>query len=159
GGRFNPEGIEPSTFSGWVRPLSVHGFIAADVGSNAERVERTYRDVRLDGADHYFAIFHVAGRSAMIHNDQTVRLDVGDVALIDVSQLTTFFALDAGESRNCVTLLLPRQPLVSHLGFEPQGGLHRRAGTMAGRLLFDLICGSGQTGESQDVRADLYLQL
>jgi hypothetical protein len=34
---------------------------------------------------------------------------------------------------------LPRQELVAHLGFEPQGALVRRGGTSAGRLLLELI--------------------
>ena len=42
GGRFNPEGVEPSAFTGWVRPISFCGFTAAEVGLNARRVERTY---------------------------------------------------------------------------------------------------------------------
>jgi hypothetical protein len=34
------------------------------MGCNAHRIERTYRDVRLDGADHFVALFQLAGRSA-----------------------------------------------------------------------------------------------
>jgi hypothetical protein len=41
GGRFNPEGVDPMTFTGWVRPLNVCDFIAAEVGSNTPRLERT----------------------------------------------------------------------------------------------------------------------
>jgi AraC family transcriptional activator of tynA and feaB len=64
GGRFDPKG-DPRTFTGWVRPISVCGLAAAEVGSNAHRVERTFRDIRVDGADHYVALFQLAGRSAM----------------------------------------------------------------------------------------------
>jgi hypothetical protein len=46
--------------TGWVRPVKVRGFTALDIGCDARRVEPTYRDVRLDGADHYFALFQVA---------------------------------------------------------------------------------------------------
>ena len=60
-GRYNPEGIDPKTFAGWVRPVNVCGFTALNIACNAGRVERTYRDVRLDGADHYFAAFQLAG--------------------------------------------------------------------------------------------------
>jgi hypothetical protein len=86
GGRFNPEGIEPNAFAGCVCPLNVCGFTAAEVGSNAHRVERTHRDVRLDGADHYFTMFQVAGKSAMTHNEEAVCLDVGDVVLVDMAR-------------------------------------------------------------------------
>ena len=46
-GRYNPEGINPKTFAGWVRPVNVCGFTALNIACNAGRVERTYRDVRL----------------------------------------------------------------------------------------------------------------
>ena len=128
-----------------------------DIGCNSHRVERTYRDVRLDGADHYFAVFLVNGQLAMTHNDQTVRLAAGDVAFVDAARPVTYFADSQGALWNTVSLNLPRQSLVSHLGFEPQGGLCRRAGTAAGRLLFDLIreIDSGDGYSS----ADSYMQL
>src|SRR5713226_6943873 len=138
-GRYNPEGVEPDAFAGWVRPVGVCGFTALDIGCNAHRVERTPRDARLDGVDHYFAVFQVGGQSAMTHNDQAVRLAVGDVAFVDAAQPVTYFADNNGAPWNTVTLNLPRESLVSHLGFEPKGGLYRRGGTPAGRLLFDLI--------------------
>ena len=134
-GRYNPEGIEPNAFTGWVRPVSVCGFTALDIGCNAHRIERTYRDVRLDGVDHYFAVFQVGGQSAMTHNDQAVRLGVGDVALVDAARPVTYFANNGSEPWNTVTLNLPRETLVSHLGFDPPGGICRRGETMAGRLL------------------------
>jgi AraC family transcriptional regulator, positive regulator of tynA and feaB len=75
GARFDPKG-DLKTFAGWVRPTSVSGLMAAEVGSNAHRVERTDRDVRLDGADHFVALFQLVGRSAMTHNEEVVRFDV-----------------------------------------------------------------------------------
>ena len=157
-GRYYSEGIEPSSFSGWVRPINVRGFTALDIGSNAQRVERTYQDVRRDGADHYFTLFPASGQLAMIHNDQAVRLAVGDVALVDAARPVTYCA-DNGEQWNTVSLSLPRQSLVSHLGFEPQGGLYRSRGTPAGRLLFDLIRTSGNVEGSALSPADSYMQL
>ncbi len=146
GGRFNPQGIDPKAFTGWVRPISVSGLTAAEVGSNAHRVERTLRDIRLDGADHFVALFQLAGRSAMTHNEEAVRFGVGDVVLVDVTRPATFFSGNAGESWNTAALVLPRQSLVSHLGFEPRGGLYRRRGTAVGRLLLDLIRNAGEEG-------------
>ena len=157
-GRYYSEGIEPNTFSGWVRPVSVRGFTALDIGSNAQRVERTYQDVRRDGVDHYFTLFPASGQLAMIYNDQAVRLAVGDVALVDAARPVTYSA-DNGEQWNTVSLSLPRQSLVSHLGFEPQGGLYRSGGTPAGRLLFDLIRTSGNGEGSALSPADSYMQL
>src|SRR3981081_2476774 len=96
-GRYNPEGIEPNAFTGWVRPVSVCGFTALDIGCNAHRIERSYRDVRLDGVDHYFAVFQVGGQSAMTHNHQAVRLGVGDVALVDTARPATYFTNNGSE--------------------------------------------------------------
>ena len=158
-GRNNPEGIEPKAFAGWVRPVSVCGFTALNIGSNAARVERTYRDVRLDGVDHYFAVFQVAGQSAMNHNDQAVRLAVGDVALVDAARPLTAFADNRGEPWNTVTLNLPRESLVSHLGFDPQCGICRRGGTPAGRLLLELIRHTAGGDGSAFSPADSYMRL
>jgi AraC-like DNA-binding protein len=158
-GRYYSEGVKPDAFSGWVRPVSARGFTAMDIGCNARRVERTYRDVRLDGADHYFAVFLVGGQLAMTHNDQTVRLGVGDVAFVDAARPVTYFSDRAETPWNTVSLNLPRQLLVSHLGFEPKGGLYRRGGTPAARLLFDLIRQIDNGEGSALSPADSYMQL
>ena len=90
-GRYYSEGIEPNSFSGWVRPVSARGFTALDIGSNAQRIERTYQDARLDSADHYFAaLSRPRGQLAMIHNDQAVQLAVGDVAFVDAARPVTY---------------------------------------------------------------------
>ena len=86
GGRFDPQVIDPKAFAGWVRPISAYGLIAAEVGSNAHVVERTHRDVRVDGADHYVVLFQLAGRSAKTHNEEAVRFGVGDVVLVDAGR-------------------------------------------------------------------------
>jgi AraC family transcriptional activator of tynA and feaB len=75
-----------------------------------------------------------------------------------VRRPATFFAGNAGESWNTVALLLPRKALVSHLGFEPRGGLHRRNGTVVGRLLLDLIRNAGEE-EAPLSRAECYVRL
>jgi AraC family transcriptional activator of tynA and feaB len=102
----------PNAFAGWMRPLSAGGLAAAavkiqwrpaarDHGCYAHRLERTHRDVRLNGADHYLILFQVAGRSQI---DQTMQLTAGDVALIEASLLATYSSRDgtvragAGES-------------------------------------------------------------
>src|SRR6266436_7484385 len=158
GGRFDPQVVDPKAFAGWVRPISAYGLIAAEVGSNAHVVERTHRHVRVDGADHYVVLFQLAGRSAMTYNEEAVRVGVGDVAFVDMGRPATFFAGNAGESWNTMALLLPRQALVSHLGFEPRGGLYRRRGTAVGRLLLDLIRNAGEEGLPPS-RTDCYVRL
>ena len=158
-GRYYSEGIEPNAFAGWVRPVTARGFTALDIGCNAQRVERTYRDVRLDGADHYFTLFQASGQLAMLHNDQAVRLAVGDVALVDAARPVTYFANNGSEPWNTVTLNLPRESLVSHLGFDPEGGICRRGGTTAGRLLLELIRNADKAEGSAFSPADSYMQL
>ncbi|WP_210245832.1 helix-turn-helix domain-containing protein [Mesorhizobium sp. B2-4-13] len=158
-GRYNPEGSGPDAFAGWVSPVNVCGFMALNMGCNAERIERTYRDARLDSVDHYFAVFQVAGHSAMSHNDQAVELAPGDVAFVDSARPATYFANNGSEAWNTVTLNLPRQSLLSHLGFEPQGGMCRPGGTSAGRLLFDLIRDAGRADGSASSPAESYMQL
>src|ERR1700726_535913 len=75
-GRYNPEGIEPSVFAGWVRPVSVCGFTALDIGANAQRIERTGRDVRRDGMDNTLQYFKslVARRLAKMIRSRHLRL-------------------------------------------------------------------------------------
>jgi AraC family transcriptional regulator, positive regulator of tynA and feaB len=157
-GRYYSEGIKPASFSGWVRPVNVRGFTALDIGSNARRVERTYQDVRRDGADHFFALFLARGQLAMFQNDQAVQFAVGDVALVDAARPVTYSA-ENGEQWNTVSLSLPRQSLVSYLGFEPKGGLYRRGGTPAGRLLFELTRTSDNSEGSALSPADPYMEL
>jgi AraC-like DNA-binding protein len=158
-GRYYSEGITPKAFSGWVRPVTVRGFNTLDIGSNAPRVERTYRDIRLDGAEHYFALFLASGELAMAHNDHAVRLGVGDVAIVDAARPVTYSSDNGSAPWNTVSLCLPRQSLISSLGFEPEGGMFRRKGTPAGRLLFDLIQSSDKDEGSAFSPADSYMQL
>jgi AraC family transcriptional regulator, positive regulator of tynA and feaB len=54
---------------------------------------------------------------------------------------------------------LPRQALISHLGFEPEGGLYQCTGTPAGRLLFDLLRDSDGSKGLESSLADSYMQL
>ena len=157
-GRYNPEGIEPSVFAGWVRPFSLWEFLALDIGSNAQRIERTKRDVRLDGMEYYAAVFQLAGRSAISQNDQVVSLAVGEVVLVDATRPLTYLSSDENTQWNCLSIQLPRQSLVSHLGFEPQGGICRR-GTLAGRLLLDIIRNADNGERIACAAADSYMQL
>jgi AraC-like DNA-binding protein len=153
--------IDPSAFTGWVRPVSVCGlaaaalkiecgFTALDSGRAAYRSERTYRDARIVGADYYYAVFQVAGRSVFTQNDEVMQLAVGDVALLDAARPAACFA----DGSQWLRLQLPRQSLVSHLGCEPQGGLYARGGMPAARLLFDLVRDVDKADESASSPAD-----
>jgi hypothetical protein len=81
---------DPKSFAGRVRSRSICGFNAADISNNIHHCERTQRDVRLDGVDHCYAVFQMAGRSTIVQNDCAVTLAVGDVALIDSARAVTY---------------------------------------------------------------------
>ena len=156
-GRYNPEGIEAAAFVGWLRPLSANGLTAVDLGCNAPRIERTQRDIRLDGVEHYCLLFQVSGRTAFSQNDRVVQVATNDVVVIDTARPMTCFV------DNCVAqwliLNLPRRQLISHLGFEPLGGTRRCGGTPAGRALLDLAQGPDEGGEPLLPASNSYIQL
>jgi AraC-like DNA-binding protein len=160
-----PEVIDASAFVGWARPLRVYGLPAAaikiecgvaamELGRGAYRSERTHRDARFAGADYYYAAFQVARRSVLTQNDEVAQLAVGDVALLDAARPACF-----ADDSQWLRLQLPRQLLISHLGFEPQGGLYARAATPAARLLFDLVRDACNADVSASSAADSYMQL
>jgi AraC family transcriptional activator of tynA and feaB len=156
-GRYSPQGIERSAFQGWARTLDVCGLAAVDIGWNARRIERTCRDARLDGMEHYYVLIQVSGKSAMIQNDQARRIGLGDVVLVDAAQPVTYFGNSA--SARWVSLQLPRQSLTSYLGFEPQGGACRSSGTPAGRFLNEVVVDALKGDGSSVSTADSYMQL
>lgn len=112
---------DPKRFAGRVRSRLLCGFTASDINNNVRRCERTQKDVRLDGVDHYYAVFQIAGRSTIIQNGHAATLGAGDVTLIDSARPVTY--LNAG-CEQWLSLQLPRQPLKSNLGFEPLSGSH-----------------------------------
>jgi AraC-like DNA-binding protein len=107
--------------------------------------------------EHYYALFQVSGKSVMTQNDQTVQLAAGDVVLVDAARPVTYFRNDI--SAQWLSLRLPRRSLISHLGFEPQGGSCRRGGTPAGRLLFDLVRDADTDHGLPFSSADSYMRL
>ncbi|HLZ82874.1 MAG TPA: hypothetical protein VKQ54_04860, partial [Caulobacteraceae bacterium] len=156
-GRYHPLATEPKSFTGWVRPISVSGLVGLDLSCNAYHIERTFQDTRLDGQEHYFALFLVTGHATMSQNDQTGQLAVGDVAIVDSARPAAFTIQHTGNVR-WLTLQLPRRSLASHLGFEPLGGI-RSGGAAAGRLLHHILQDAlGGDGLSSP-RADSYMQL
>ena len=121
------------------------------------RVERTHRDVRLDGADHYFAIFQVAGQSAMTHNEQALRFDVGDVVLVDVARPATFFAA-MGASRGSPWPFFCRGGRSFPISDSSHGaGLPAQRNGCRAPLL-DLIRNSGEDEGSRPLRANSHMR-
>lgn len=135
-GRYSPEGVDPKVFHGSVEVGSIFGLSADRFDHNAHRIERTQRDVRLDDVEFYHAVFQTIGRSTVIQNGQAATLDVGDVVLVDSTRPMIY--LNDGYAQ-WLSLQLPRQSLVSHLGLDLQGGRGGRRGARAGHHLFQII--------------------
>jgi AraC family transcriptional regulator, positive regulator of tynA and feaB len=156
-GRFNPEGVEPSAFVGRLGPRTICGLVALDISCNSPRIERTQRDVRLDGNENYYVVLQVAGQSTVAQNDRIIGLGVGDIGLIDAARPVTVFC--EGRRSQWISLHLPRQSLVSHLGFGPQGGLSGHRSTPAARVLFQLARHVPGVDGSISGPADTYMHL
>ncbi|WP_395674969.1 helix-turn-helix domain-containing protein [Inquilinus sp.] len=136
-GRYSPEGAAPDGFVGWVRPTSIFGFDAVDLACNAEKVDRDHRDVRLDGREHYFAVFQIGGRSTMLQNGYATELAPGMVMLIDSTRPMTCYG--GGQAGRWLSLHLPRDELALQFGKQPEGGLRSATGKIAARLLSQLV--------------------
>ena len=79
---------------------------------------------------------------------------MGDLAFIDSARPVTY--LNDG-NEEWLVLQLPRQRLISALGFEPRGGLGRHSGTRASNLLFQLVVGA-EAEEPMPPMAGNYMQ-
>jgi AraC family transcriptional regulator, positive regulator of tynA and feaB len=155
GARYHPVAAEPKSFTGWMRPFNVCGLVGLDVSCNADQIERTVQDTRLDGREHYYALLQVTGHMTVSQNDQTGQVTVGEVAIVDSAR--PVILLPHTDNGQWLSLQLPRRSLASHLGFEPPGGI--RSGTAAGRLLHHIVEDAlGGDGLSSP-RAASYMQL
>ena len=142
-GWFSPV-LEANIFAGKVRTRRLFGFIAIDLTCNAARVERTEMDIRRDDMEYYYVTARSTGESTIIHDGRVVNLAAGDLVLLDSTRPVTFVSAAGHRCAQWLGLQLPRQNLVSHLGFEPQGGACVRQRAQAARLLCQLALDSGQ---------------
>src|SRR6201992_3106965 len=108
-----------NVFAGRVRPRRVFGFAAVDLACNTVRVDRTKLDVRRDDMECYFVVAQLTGGSTIIQNDRIVNAAAGELVLLDSTRPVTSVG---AHQPQWLGLQWPRQDLVSHLGFEPQGG-------------------------------------
>ena len=154
--RYNLRGMDPKAFTGRIRIRNVCGFSVFEHSYNAARVERTNQDVRLDSKDHYFAVFQLTGESVVNQNDQVVKLANGDVVLVDAGRPATF----THEGRpQFLCLRLPRRTLISHLAFEPQGGLRGRVEPRVHRLLYEIFLDATEGENPTSASSDAYVRL
>jgi AraC-like DNA-binding protein len=152
----DPVEVDPGKFAGWARPVSLYGLQAIDWACNIPQIDRTQQHARFDGIEDYSAIIPLKGRSMIDHNDARIELRVGDVILVDSMHPGTVVR-ESGMAQH-VWLHLPRRELVSHLGFEPTGGLLAH-GTVASRLLFKLISEAISGQEELSDTAETHMRL
>jgi AraC-like DNA-binding protein len=156
-GQYSPEGVEPRGFGGWVRPRDIYGCAAVDLGCNADRVERSHRDIRLDGMEHYYAVFQLAGRSRMLQNDCITELHAGAVALVDSTKPVTYFSENV--PGRWLSLHLPREAMISHFGSEPLRRAYNNNQNPASRLLFRLVQDAIADDVAHFATAEPFMQL
>jgi AraC family transcriptional activator of tynA and feaB len=96
-----------------------------DLTCNATRLERTKLDIRRDDMEYYYVKVQT-GESTIIHDDRVMNVAAGDVVLLDSTRPVIFASAGQHRYAQWLGLQLPRQSLVSHLGFDPQSGACRR---------------------------------
>jgi AraC-like DNA-binding protein len=140
-GLYDPRGVDPKAFSGWILPHKICSFGAANIGWNAERVERTQRDARRDGMDHFYVVFQLSGSSVICCDDRVDKLCAGDFALVDAARAVRHFRAARADGRPGwrISMHLPREPLIRYLGSEPSVGMRTQSESLAGRLFFQLV--------------------
>ena len=150
---------ETNIFVSKVRTRRVFGFAAVDLTCNATRMERTELDIRRDDMVHYYVTGQLTGGSTIIHDDRVVNVAAGDVILLDSTRPVTFIPTTRHRYDQWFALKLPRQTLVSHLGFEPQGGACGRRQAQASRLLCQLALDPASNTEPACASADNFMGL
>jgi AraC-like DNA-binding protein len=129
-----------------------------NLSCNTDRLERTRKGIRSDGVDDFHVLLTLAGRSTLIQSNRNLELSAGDIVLLDKAKPLTLNLSDRVRGE-WFCLRLPRRAFVSHLGFEPQSGLHAQARTLAGRLLFQLVREARRNDEASASVTDPYMQL
>lgn len=150
---------ENKLFASKVRTRRVCGFAAVDLTCNAASLERTKLDIRRDSMEYYYVTVRDVGESIIIHNDRVVNIAAGDVILLDSTRPVTFVSTGQPGCPQWLGLQVPRQNLVSHLGFAPQGGACGRRQAQAARLLYQLALDPVGNAEPASAAADEFMRL
>jgi AraC family transcriptional regulator, positive regulator of tynA and feaB len=135
------------------------GLPAVDVDTTPfASARRTWRHTRRDNVDDYKMIFQVSGSSFVHQDDITTALQPGDFGLVDLARPIDLIKGD--RDGRLVGLHLPRQSLIAHLGFQPQGGrCWRGQDTLPARLLKQLLADSLADDSTASDDAQNFLQL
>lgn len=98
---------------------------------------RTRSDALRDDMDDFKLLLQVSGRSTLHQNENVTDIGAGDLGIVDITRPVH---VSIGGAGRVIGLHLPRQPLVAHLGFEPQGGLAWKSeDALPARLLMRLV--------------------
>ena len=139
-------------FIGWARPVHLFGLPALDHASNRVFFERTSSHARL-GPEDYAVSLQLTGRCVASQSGRVAEMIPGDLILLDMTRPGE--RLDDG----CAfTFRLPRQVVVSNLGYTPEGGLLSR-GTLAGRVVSKLITEVIKGEHSAVAAGDTHMQM
>ena len=157
-GWFSPA-VEANIFAGKVRTRRVFGFVATDLTCNATHVERTKQDIRRDEMEYYYVVVQLTGGSTIIQDDRVVDVAGGDIVLLDSTRPVTSVPEAEHRYAQWLSLQLPRQNLVSHLGFEPQGAACGRQQAPAARLFRQLALDPVSDAEPTFASADRFMPL
>jgi AraC-like DNA-binding protein len=140
-----------------LRFRKLSGFAAVEIPSASFSCARRCRmDARRDGVDDYKVIMPLAGAITLTQDERTTRLAAGDIGLVDVTRLIEIAFED--QPGRVIGLHLPRKSLISHLGFEPQGGLSWRADALPARLLQRFVMDHVDTDDDAPESTDPYMQ-
>jgi AraC family transcriptional regulator, positive regulator of tynA and feaB len=131
--RQSDQNIAPDAAAGLVG-FDKCGFVAIDLPTDdIICAQRTHWDARRDGMNDYKILFQCSGKSTLVQDDRTAKLAAGDLGLIDLTRPISLEPL--GEPGRWIGLHFPRHSLISHLGFEPRGGLCWLGDALPSRLL------------------------
>jgi AraC-like DNA-binding protein len=106
--------------------------------------------------EYYFVVAQLTGESTIIQNDRVVNTAAGELVLLDSTRPVTLVGVQEAQ---WLGLQLPRQNLVSHLGFEPQGGTCGCGHGQAARILSQLALDPVSNAEPAGASADGYMRL
>jgi AraC family transcriptional activator of tynA and feaB len=138
---------------------SLYGLRAVDITMMPfAAARRTWLHARRDSIDDYKLVFQISGNSVLLQDDAATALRPGDFGIVD---LTLPVQLLRGESDgHMIGLHLPRQSVMTHLGFQPQGGrCWRGQETLPARLLQRLLADSIADGSAVPDDAQDFIQL
>ena len=153
-GNFNSECDDRRIFSGWAAQRRIGGFDALYAGMTLDRVRRTARDVRLDDKDYFFLIALLSGRAAKEQGGRNVLLRPGEMTLIDSTSPCLFHYF--GEPATVLSIHLPRNQLITHLGFVPAGALAASGDELAKQVLSTLLARAVAEPSPTDRQSDSF---